>query len=104
MLSGPFCELSNKSLVAMTSLFTLVIAASLAVIYVKHNNRMLYANLQRLHTEQGNLHEIWSQLLLERGTWTTDQRVENIAREELHLVMPSKIKVITPQVIVEGQG
>ena len=73
-----------------------VITQALGNIYIKQTNRTLYAKLQSLQAARDNYHVEWSQLLLERGTWANDARVEKIAREVLGMTVPETITVIRP--------
>ncbi len=77
---------------------SVLIFSALGVIYSKHRTRILYATLQQLQHKRDALHIEWSQLLLEKGTWANDARVERIAREKLGMDMPAvgKIVVIKP--------
>jgi cell division protein FtsL len=72
------------------------LASSLSVIYAKHLSRQYFSELQALQKKRDDLHVEWSQLLLEQGTWATDVRVERVAREHLHMVVPApeSVKVI----------
>ncbi len=79
----------------IVSLLGLNVCAAFGVIYTKHLSRQYFSELQALQNQQDQLHVEWSQLLLEQGTWSTDVRVERVAKEHLHMVMPdpSEVKV-----------
>lgn len=96
-IAGPFSNIIiSKQLAISLLLFILVLVQSLAVIYTKQNKRVLHANLQSMYSVRDKLHIEWSQLLLEQGTWEADARVERIAREQLGMVAPDKVNLITP--------
>jgi len=95
MLSGPFFKLFNKAFIILFTFVILIISESLAVIYIKHNNRILYSSLQNINLEKVSLHEKWSALLLEKSIWVNENRIEKIARDELYFAIPDKIKIIS---------
>lgn len=74
----------------------LVVLQCFSVVYVKHQKRLLHVELQQLYAQRDALHVEWSKLLLEQGTWESDQRVEKIAREQLGMVVPKKHILIVP--------
>lgn len=78
----------------MISLLIAVVASALAVIYVKHQTRQYFASLQGLQRTAEDLHVEWSQLLVEQGTWASDARVESMARQHLHMVLPKPQEVM----------
>ena len=83
----------------LSLLVTLVFGSAVGVIYVKHQTRQHFSELQSLQQRAESLHIEWSQLLLEQGTWASDARVEKIARERLNMQLPQphEIRVITTQ-------
>lgn len=74
-----------------------VLWSAYAVVYTKHRARQLFAQLQLAEQDTEALQIEWRQLLLEQGTWTTDARVERIAKERLqmHVPEPNHIVVIS---------
>nr|VFJ42801.1 MAG: cell division protein FtsL [Candidatus Kentron sp. DK]VFJ47058.1 MAG: cell division protein FtsL [Candidatus Kentron sp. DK] len=71
-----------------------VLASSVGVVYVKNTNRVLFMELQQLKHERDAMDVEWGKLALERSTWATHDRIEQIAREELHLTTPSLDAVV----------
>jgi cell division protein FtsL len=65
-----------------------VLASSLGVIYGKQQARSRFNELQRLTRERDELDIEWGQLQLEQSTWSANGRVENVARDDLHMVIP----------------
>ncbi len=63
-------------------------ASALVVVYLKHSERSLIAQLSHLRQERDRLDSEWSRLLLEEATLTTHARVEGKARDELRMVVP----------------
>lgn len=79
---------------ALSFLISAVFASSIAVVYVKAMDRMLYSNLQALQREKDALTVEWSQLLLEQSTWATQARVQGIAESSLNMSMPEQNNVV----------
>nr|VFK51675.1 MAG: cell division protein FtsL [Candidatus Kentron sp. TUN]VFK52308.1 MAG: cell division protein FtsL [Candidatus Kentron sp. TUN]VFK52734.1 MAG: cell division protein FtsL [Candidatus Kentron sp. TUN] len=71
-----------------------VLVSSVGVVYVKHINRTLFIELQRLERERDAMEVEWGKLSLEQSTWGTHDRVERIAKEQLHLIIPPVDSVI----------
>lgn len=96
-LSGPFCNLKpSKRGVLLLILAAVTVLQALGIIYTKQTQRDLQAKLQANYAERDRLHNEWSQLLLEQGTWQANARVEKIAREQLGMVFPNKTEIIVP--------
>ena len=66
-----------------------VFISALALVAVRHESRKLFVELQVLHSQREVLHEEWSRLQLELATWGTHSRVEEIARNEIGMILPS---------------
>ena len=50
--------------------------------------------LQKIHVERSKLNTEWSKLVLEKSTLTSDLHIEQIAKQELGMVMPEQIEFI----------
>lgn len=88
----------RRPLLGLGMLGTLVLGSALAVVYTKHESRVLFAELQALQGRSDELEIEWGQLQLEQSTLAAHQRVERDARERLGMVAPSapEIRVIYP--------
>ncbi|MGD9592203.1 MAG: cell division protein FtsL [Candidatus Berkiella sp.] len=75
----------------------LVFTCAIAVVYNKHQSRLLFTKLQLLNEEIEALQVEWGQLLLEQGTWSADARVERLAQEQLQMVVPQPSSVVVIQ-------
>jgi cell division protein FtsL len=75
-------------------LLSLVLVSSMLVVYYKHESRQYFSQLQQLQHEEQRLNTEWSQLLLEQGTWGSDIRVEQVARENLTMYLPEPNEVV----------
>ena len=71
-----------------------VVASAVGVIYVKHQNRKLFIELEQQRKEQDQLDVDWGRLQLEQSTWATHGRIENIARRKLGMGLPSENEVV----------
>jgi cell division protein FtsL len=60
-----------------------------AVVKLRQDSRVLYAQLQKLQTERDSLNVEWGQLLLEEGAWSQHRRIEATARADLGMQLPS---------------
>lgn len=69
-------------------LFLTAFATALQIVFHRHDSRKLFVELQELRKEQDDLNRQWGQLLLEQATWGAHGRVEEIARDQLNMVVP----------------
>ncbi len=79
----------TKSSLAVTALLIMLVISAFSLIYVKDLNRRMFIELQLLQREK--THELieWGKLLLERGTWSTQSRIQQIARSQLGMRTPN---------------
>jgi cell division protein FtsL len=84
--------------VAVVALGMAVLASALGVVYGKHQARSRFSELQRLTAERDELDIEWGQLQLEQSTWAANGRVEGVARDELHMVIPqaNDLRIVQP--------
>lgn len=75
-------------------LIVLVLGSGVTVVYVKHENRKLFMELQSLYKAKDQLDDEWGRLLLEQSTLVGQGRVERLARERLEMVMPDPTEVV----------
>ena len=82
----------------VAALWFALLGSSLAVVYGKHAARARFVELQRLTHERDELDIEWGQLQLEQSTWGTHGRVERIARDDLHMMIPrpSELRIVRP--------
>lgn len=71
-----------------------VIFSALAVVYVTHTSRVLYATYQHALSEKNQLHVERAELLLERGTWMMQARIQQYAESKLGMVQPDHKSVV----------
>lgn len=79
-----------------------VLAASVLVSEMRHQSRLLFAQLGAVRAERDALNVEWGQLLLEQGTWSEHRRVEQIARTRLEMSLPSRDRIVVIHVSEAG--
>ncbi len=86
----------NARTLRTTILLAATVATAIAVVYVRHEGRKQFVELQRLEAHRDALNVEWGRLQLEQATWADPSRVEQVEREELGLVNrePSQVMVI----------
>jgi cell division protein FtsL len=81
----------------MALLLLAVLLSAFAVIDARHENRVLFAQLQQLRQQRDAQNVEWGQLLLEQSTWSTHARIEQMATQKLDMVLPEHVEiVVTP--------
>ncbi len=66
---------------------------SMLTIYNKHEQRKLFANIQRIQSELLDLKVERSRLLLEKGTLTANSRIDLLAKQQLGMHSPTNKEV-----------
>ena len=71
-------------------LFTgiILLTSSMALVYVRHLNRTVFVQEQAVSSQRDELNIEWRKLLTELATWSV-LRIENKARKELELIVPT---------------
>jgi len=72
----------------------LVILSALMVVYVKYQSRVLFTELKQETKAQDVLEVEWSRLQLEQITWSSNARIERIAKTKLGLQAPTAEQVV----------
>lgn len=72
----------------VTLLMCAVFVSAAYVVKVRHQNLILFIELQNLQKERDNLNVEWSKLQLEQSTWAQHSRIEEIASEKFKMFMP----------------
>lgn len=75
-------------------LLTLVLGSALTVIYVKHQSRVLFADLREVQREQDQQVIHWGRLQLQNSTLATHSNVETRARKSLVMRMPESVQLV----------
>jgi cell division protein FtsL len=82
----------------VTALWVAVLGSAAAVVYVKHESRTLFVELEKLSRERDRLNIEWGRLQLEQSAWSAHGFVEQVANRQLHMTLPSatEVKIIQP--------
>src|SRR3990167_2138827 len=87
-------HLMSRRQVAACALAVGVLLSALSTIYVTHVSKILHAGYQHTLREQNRLHVEHGQLLLERGTWMMQSRIQHIAESKLGMIFPNNKSVV----------
>lgn len=88
----------NARLTAVVVLALLVFVSAIGNVYVKHMRRTLVVELNQLESHRDAIQVEWGQLQLEQSTWATHDRIIDLARNRLGMVMPARnnFVLVTP--------
>ncbi len=86
--------LLSRRQVALLMLTLTVILSALSVVYVTHVTRGMHAAYQHNLIEQDHLHVQRSQLLLERGAWMMQARIQQLAEKQLGMAAPEHKSIV----------
>lgn len=84
----------KKNIIIVVFLTSLIFISSISVIYVKHNSRKIFSELNELQASRDKMDVEWGQLQLEQSTWATHGRIERIARKKIRMSVPEYQDVI----------
>ncbi|MEA3291422.1 MAG: cell division protein FtsL [Pseudomonadota bacterium] len=79
-----------------------VMLSAVAVIYVRHQNRLAFMATQVQQKYRDELDIEWRQLMLERATWGTEHTVAAEARKKLKMQSPPPAEIVTLKFFGEG--
>ena len=75
-------------------LLTLVLGSALTVVYVKHQSRVLFAELREVQKQQDSQVIEWGRLQLQNTTLATHSNVESRARKDLKMRLPEDVQLV----------
>ncbi len=78
----------KKYRLSLVVLIALLMMTSIALIYVKHQSRNLFSELEILKNKQHKLDESWGRLMLEQSVLLSHDMVERVARQTLRMQQP----------------
>ena len=81
----------------LTLLLTMVLGSPLTVIYVKHQSRVLFAELRSIQKQQDQQVIQWGRLQLQNTTLATHSNVESRARKDLKMRLPETVELVRLQ-------
>jgi cell division protein FtsL len=89
---------SRLALLALPLLWLAVFASAVGVVWVRHEARTLFAELERLSAERDRLNIEWGQLQLEQSAWSNHGFVERVANERLRMTLPqpAEVRIVAP--------
>lgn len=87
-------EMSLKQQLLVTFFVIVLLASAFSVVYLKDLSRRLFIQYQQLQYQQQQSEEEWSKLLLEKGAWSTQAHVQDVATNELNMVVPKANEVV----------
>ena len=87
---GQFTEMRlSKQLCLQIALLLAVLLSALMVVYATNLHRVTFTQLQQTEQQTLKLQLQWGQLLLEQASLATPSRVEQMASEKLHMMLPT---------------
>lgn len=69
-------------------LLSAVMVSAIAVVWTRHQSRVLFVQLTQLQGQRDALNIEYGQLELEQATWAEPRRIDNEARTKLAMFMP----------------
>jgi cell division protein FtsL len=84
--------------VVVVALWCAVLASAAGVVWVKHEARTLFVDLEKLSSERDRLNIEWGRLQLEQSAWSTHAFVEQVANQKLRMTIPSArdVRIVQP--------
>ncbi len=80
--------------ITLILLLTLVLGSALTVVYVKHQSRVLFAELRAIQKRQDQQIIEWSRLQLQNSTLAAHSNVEARARKDLKMRLPDDVHLV----------
>ncbi|HET8897350.1 MAG TPA: cell division protein FtsL [Rhodanobacteraceae bacterium] len=65
-----------------------VLASAIAVVWARHESRVLFVKLTHLQNQRDGLNVEFGRLELEQATWAEPGRIEQVARGKLGMIDP----------------
>ena len=87
-------EIPLKQQLLITFFVIVLLFSAFSVIYLKDLSRRLFIQYQQLQYQQQQSEEEWSKLLLEKGAWSTQARVQHVAATDLNMIVPAANEVV----------
>ncbi|GAB2587666.1 cell division protein FtsL [Dyella jejuensis] len=69
-------------------LLAAVMITAIAVVWTRHQSRVLFVQLTQLQSQRDELNIEYGQLELEQATWAEPRRIDEEARTKLGMFMP----------------
>jgi cell division protein FtsL len=78
----------SKAMLVLILLLSAVQVSAIGLVYTKHTGRKLFVELQAVRQQRDQLMTEFGQLQLEQSAWSSNGRVERIARAQLKMANP----------------
>ena len=93
--SGQIVNIQVSKWVCLQMAFLLaVLVSALCVVYTTNMHRMIFGQLQLAEQQTHELQLQWGQLLLEQASLATPARVQWLADETLHMILPTDKQIV----------
>ncbi len=76
-------------------LSVLVVASAMAVVTVRHENRLQFIELQAVEDRRNTLQTEWGRLILEKETWRMQNSIVDDAHHHLGMTAPPSGEIIS---------
>ena len=73
----------------------LVMISAVAVVSVRHQNRLTFVALQQQEKRYDELQAEWGRLMIEKATWSGQHNVADDAKKRLAMTAPTEEKIVT---------
>jgi len=84
-------------------LLAVLVVCALSLVTSRHQARKLFVELEREQARAHGYETEFGQLQLEQSTWSMPARVEKVAREQLHMLVPPTGRVEVVEVPDPGR-
>lgn len=84
----------NWRVLGLAVLLAMVLSSAVGVVFSKHQSRKYFVELQKQNHDRDELNIEWGRLQLEQSTWATHGRIEQSAREKLHMAQPDPNQIL----------
>jgi cell division protein FtsL len=84
---------------ALLGMLVLAIVSACGLVYVRHQHRLVFVELQALLQQRDKMNTQWGQLLLEQSTFSFHHFVNTTARARLNMHSPQLDEVV----VLEGR-
>jgi cell division protein FtsL len=81
-------QISVKGLIITLMLTLMIMMSAIGVVHSSHLSRQLFAEQSVLLDRNDQLQLEWAQLLLEQSAWSSPDRLESIATQQLKMHIP----------------
>lgn len=92
-----FAALGQSNILVTMALVVVLIASAIGVVVSVHTNRGLFNELTQLQDKRDDYQREWSQLLLEQSALSAHSHIEQLASEQLNMVVPGKRDIVLVQ-------